>query len=336
MIQARKLSRRGLVRFTISLLIGPLLVTNLGISQSLEQQEKPREITSADFRRTEPSKSAKTPSGPSPKRRVYRLVKTTPSPARKRVPNAATQVVKNQDTKSSSNTPLIATTQEQIGITFWQLRPSTTDDAGPLIRVTGDSGKPTLWTPVRVKAEHLFNLGDLIRLTVESPHDGYLYVIDRESYGDGSLGEPMLIFPTARTRDGDNRVSAGYLIDIPSWTDRVPYFMLSSQHANYAGELLTFVISPEPLQLNIGQRPLPIGNQQLENWENEWGTEADIYEMDGGVGEPKTEAEQQATRPQTRQLTQQEPVPQTIYRVNVRRGRPFLINVSVKATPLSK
>jgi hypothetical protein len=48
--------------------------------------------------------------------------------------------------------------------------------------------------------------------------------------------------------------------------------------------------------------------------------------MDGGVGEPETEAEHQATRLQTRQLTQQEPVPQTIYRVSVRGGRPFLIN----------
>ena len=336
MIQARERSRRGLVQCIMSLAIGPLLLTGLGISQSLEQQGKPREITSADFRRTQPSQSSKTPSVPTPKKRVYRLVKTTPSPARKRIQSPATQIVETQGTKSSSKTPFLATTWEQIGITFWRLRPSTSEDAGPLIPVTGDSGKPTLWTPVRVKAEHLFNLGDLVRLTVESPDDGYLYVIDRESYGDGSLGEPMLIFPTARTRDGDNRVSAGYLIDIPSWTDRVPYFMLSSQHANYAGELLTFVISPEPLQLNIGQRPLPIGNQQLENWENEWGTEADIYEMDGGVGEPKTEAEQQATRPQTRQLTQQEPVPQTIYRVNVRRGRPFLLNISVKAKPLSK
>jgi hypothetical protein len=73
-------------------------------------------------------------------------------------------------------------------------------------------------------ASAIFSLGDLVRLTVESPHEGYLYVIDRETYGDGSLGEPMLIFLTARTRDRANRVSAGRLIDIPSWTDRAPYF----------------------------------------------------------------------------------------------------------------
>jgi hypothetical protein len=44
--------------------------------------------------------------------------------------------------------------------------------------------------------------------------EGYLYVIDREQYEDGTLGEPVQIFPTTRTRGGDNSVKPGSLIEI--------------------------------------------------------------------------------------------------------------------------
>ncbi|HZG54416.1 MAG TPA: hypothetical protein VEZ40_20110 [Pyrinomonadaceae bacterium] len=220
-----------------------------------------------------------------------------------------------------------------IGITLWRLRPSTAEDDGPFIRVAGASGKPEMWTPVRVGADHRFVLGDLVRLTVESPRSGYLYVIDRELHADGSLGDPMLIFPTKRTRDGDNRVEAGRLIDIPSWADRTPFFLLKAQHPKYSGELLTFIVSPEPLSdLTIGQGPLSLDRSRVERWEDEWGTDADLYEMEGGVGETQTKAEQEASRPRTRQLTQEEPVPQTIYRLTLREGSPLLVNVAVRVS----
>jgi hypothetical protein len=190
-----------------------------------------------------------------------------------------------------------------------------------------------MWTPVRAKADHLFILGELVRITVESPRDGVLYVVDREQYRDGTLGDAMLIFPTERTRSGDNRVSAGYLVDIPSWTDRTPYFMLSSaRKSDYAGELLTFMITSHPIPgLTIGPKPFPISREQIEKWEEIWGAEVELFEMEEGVGEAKTKVEQDATRPHTRQLTQQEPVPQTIYRIKVPREKPLLLNVSVRA-----
>ena len=39
--------------------------------------------------------------------------------------------------------------------------------------------------------------GDRMRLSIEAPWDGYLYVLNREQYADGSTSDPYLIFPAA-------------------------------------------------------------------------------------------------------------------------------------------
>ena len=52
-------------------------------------------------------------------------------------------------------------------------------------------------------------IGQRVRLSIESARTGYLYVINRELYADGSTGEPYLIFPTTRLHRGDNKVTIG-------------------------------------------------------------------------------------------------------------------------------
>ena len=79
-----------------------------------------------------------------------------------------------------------------------------------------ESSQSSQWTPERIEVDTPLKVNDRVRLSVESPRDGYLYVIDREQYADGSLGDAYLIFPTRRTRGGDNRVRPGKLIDIPA------------------------------------------------------------------------------------------------------------------------
>jgi hypothetical protein len=87
-----------------------------------------------------------------------------------------------------------------------------------------DGLKQAQYTPERIEAATPLNVGDRVRITVESPRSGFLYIIDREQYIDGSFGEPMLIFPTLKTRGGDNRVMPGKLIDIPAQEDQYSYF----------------------------------------------------------------------------------------------------------------
>ena len=325
------------------------MVAGLAHAQT-EQRGKPREITSDDFARKRPATPKDPPRVERPpvgqktgkvdadakawRRRRYRLAKTVPAPRRRRRPEAQTGRVE-QVPKYDVNTASPATTvQAEIGITFWLLRPSLAGEEETRLRVLGDSGIPTWWTPIRVEPEHLFSLNDKVRLTVESPLSGYLYVVDREVYEDGSLGEAVLIFPTEKTRGGNNRVGAGELIDIPSAEDRTPYFHVASKppRADYAGELLTFIVVPQPFaEFRIGARPLNLPREMVESWENAWGVEVDRYEMMDGLGIPQTRPEQEAARGKSRQLTQDEPMPQTIYRVAVRRGDPLFVNVPLRA-----
>lgn len=321
-------------------------------NDSPEQQGRPREIRSKDFTQnrpapppqggspgsqapatgtggTRPSQKPARPLGGAGQDKGYKLVKSWPRRRLQR--NVRPPAVKQPDMEPESvaSGPVMI---EQVGVTLWRLRPAAPGERGPHISVKGASGIPTASIPVRVSADHFFSLGDSVRLTVESPQSGYLYVFDRERYEDGSLGEAMMIFPTSRTRGGDNRMSAGYLIDIPAWTDSVPYFLLKSGRADYAGELLTFLISPRPLQdLPIGDTPLAVPRGILSSLEEKWEVVADLYEMDSGVGEVPSQAEIQAAQNRTRQLVQTEAIPQTIYRMRVRRDSPFLLSIPLRA-----
>src|SRR5437763_12423285 len=51
--------------------------------------------------------------------------------------------------------------------------------------------------PERVEAGTTFREGDRVRLSVESPTKGYLYVLDRDVFADGTTGGVMLIYPWA-------------------------------------------------------------------------------------------------------------------------------------------
>ena len=95
-----------------------------------------------------------------------------------------------------------------IGVTLWRLRPIRSADTGERI-ITHDGPDSIEWLPERVSSDGRLSEGDRIRVSIEAARTGYLYVVDQEQYADGSKGEPYLIFPTTRTRGGDNSVKAG-------------------------------------------------------------------------------------------------------------------------------
>jgi hypothetical protein len=145
------------------------------------------------------------------------------------------------------------------------------------------------------------------------------------------MGDPYLIFPTTRTREGDNQVGPGRIIEIPSQDDRPNYFSLSRTRLDQTGELLTVIVSPKPIEgITIGAKPLLLSSQQVAQWEEQWGSFTEKFEMAGGVGKSWTRAEQEAGANATRQLTQDDPGPQTIYRVAVKQGAPLLVNVELR------
>jgi hypothetical protein len=225
-----------------------------------------------------------------------------------------------------ANSRLPAGNFKQLGITIWRLRPAITGDSGrrALIR---EKSKGSLWAAERVQSDGTFREGDYVRISVESPRTGYLYVIDRELSADGSTGEPMLIFPWA---EADNKLVPGSLIDIPGEEDDPNHFTAQVTNPKQVGELLTFIVTATPLNLPLSDKPLRIEPIELSRWEKLWGGVSERYEMEGGVGQAWTQEEQQAAAKKRRQLTREDPVPQTIYRVMAPNPKGILVNLLLR------
>jgi hypothetical protein len=175
-------------------------------------------------------------------------------------------------------------------------------------------------------------------LSIESSIEGYLYVIDRGQYRDGSISDPKLIFPTTRTRGGDNSVKPGRLIEIPAQDDRPSYFRLNSSRGELVSELLTIVVAKEPipdLSEQISSQPLALDKELLSNWQKIWGSNFEHFELAGGQGKAWTVAEQEAGADMSRELTQDDAPPQTIFRLAHQSNSPFLVDLKllVQKTP---
>lgn len=216
---------------------------------------------------------------------------------------------------------------EQLGITIWRLRPARRRDSGRRAFIREKSKGP-LWVAERVQSDGTFREGDYVRISVESPRAGYLYVIDRELLDDGSTGEPMLIFPWA---EADNKLVPGSLIDIPGQEDDPNHFTARVTRRNQVGELLTFILTTTALDLPLSDKPLRIEPMELSRWEKLWGGVSERYEMEGGVGQAWTQEEQQAAaKKKTRQLTRNDPPPQTIYRVLTTDPKAVMVHLQLR------
>jgi hypothetical protein len=257
----------------------------------------------------------------------------TSSPGRKtayrrttpKKPPAANQAAQNpaQPTQTAEQAE-----GEVIGLTIWRLRPSSAaDNREARLLIEEGSSKETEWTPERVEADTVFAPGDRVRLSVESPVDGYLYVIDREQYTDGTVSDPYLIFPSLKNRNGANSVSAGKLIELPENAA----FKLDPLRPDYTGEILTILVTPEPLKdLTPGTGAKKLDSDTVKQWESKWAASVERFELVGGAGKTYTKAEKEAGQGGARNLTQNDAMPQTLYNVSVKQGAPLLLKVPLR------
>lgn len=252
-----------------------------------DEKENDRAIVAEDFLKNRPGKPRKRPP-------TYRLATAA--------------------TKQSDQARL------QVGVTIWRLEP------GPDRPSSGERSASywnrSDWTPRRVEADVTFREGDNLRISIESPRKGYLYVVNSDVLADGSYGETNLIFPT---KGEDNRLEAGKLIDIPA-QDALPF--KAAPKSDQSSELLTIIVTSSPLPLRLGLRAIPISKKQLREWESRWSGAVDRLEMDGGAGLARTREEDLAALPtRARQLTREDPMPQTIYSLVPRNANGLLFNV---------
>jgi len=183
-----------------------------------------------------------------------------------------------------------------------------------------------------VEADAKLTAGTRVRLSVEAARSGFLYVIDREQYADGSLGEPFLIFPTTRTNGGANEVKTGRIIEIPTQDDRPPFFTLKPSRTDQVSEVISVLVSPTPLEgLQIGASAQKLSVQQVSSWEKSWGGTIGRLEMQNGAGKTWTRQEKEAGADSTRSLSQEEPAPQTLYyKPEAKSGQPVMVNVALR------
>jgi hypothetical protein len=188
------------------------------------------------------------------------------------------------------------------------------------------------WIPERVNANAGLADGDRVRLSIEVTRTGYLYVIDRERYADGTFGVPYLIFPTTRTLGGDNQVTAGRLIDIPAQEDSPPFFTLKRSRADQVGELLTVIITNAPLEeLQIDATAQKLSAERVAEWEKSWGGPEGRLELGRGAVAVWTKAEKEAGASTVQLLNAHAPAPQAVYyRPGLKSDAPLLIKVQLQ------
>lgn len=312
-----------------------------------------RSITSTDFQTQRPKSAGKVGAGLKPtaktlnakrrkniavissSKRRYNLVRKIPS----KNPVAVKTPVKTDPNKSAvttkpANTKILKS--EELGVTFWRLRPKNEDeDDAPTFSVKMKD-EIEKWTAERVGSRTSFRKGDRVRFTIESSRTGYIYIVNREFYKDGTTGQAEIIFPTLRTRSGgDNSVIAGSLIEIPGSEVAFPYYNVNPKRADYAGEEILVIITPQKLPgIEIGLRALAIKDEMVRKWIEDWSAETEIFDAEDGEGVAYTQEEAQAATSGSRALTQEEPLPQTIYRLKIGADSPLVVAFQMQAQTL--
>jgi hypothetical protein len=220
-----------------------------------------------------------------------------------------------------------------VGITLWRLRPTRPADTGERI-IVHEGPESGTWLPERISSTAKLFEGDRIRISIEAARTGYLYVVDQEQYADGSKGEPYLIFPTTRTRGGDNLVKAARVIEIPAQDDNPPFFTLKKTRVDLVGENVMVLVTPNQIEgLTISDKAEKLSADTLALWEKSWGTKIGRLEMANGEGKPWTKQEKEAGADSTRSLKGDEPAPQTVYyRAGAGSATPVLVKVQLQYT----
>lgn len=229
--------------------------------------------------------------------------------------------------------PTVGQSRQTIGLTLWQARPAKpADGTAPRVLLqspSSDISSPAAYVLRRVPIDEPLAIGDRVRLAIECPREGYLYVVNRERYRNGKVGEPYLLFPVRNLNQASNKVKPGQLIEIPGQGDPVSLLNVVRRGEEYIGEELLVVFSLRPLEA-VGvpnpDRVFPI--EIVKQWEREFRPATLRLDLNDG-GALWSQAEKSAGTAE-RLLTQADPMPQSIFVAETLPERPFLVRVSLE------
>jgi hypothetical protein len=213
----------------------------------------------------------------------------------------------------------------RIGVTIWRFSP--TQCAIPNCPLpAGDKGLVDTAAEGRVDDSAPLSTGERVRLGLESlSHDGFVYVIDREQYADGTFGEPYLIFPTKNIHNGSNYARPGLQIQLPR-ADGCFCVKSRSQQRILAADNLIVIVSPQQLLSpdEIGAKEIPLPAKLAAYVSRADRERVHRGTLKDGAGLARSASEQAAgtkglfdTEPV---LTQNDLPPQNVYQSSVARG----------------
>ncbi len=222
--------------------------------------------------------------------------------------------------------------QKRPGATKTAARPAppakglpSQDLGDSLVGVTVWRAEGSEWK--RIDADRPLAAGQRVRIGIETARAGYLYVINRERYAGGTLGDPVLIFPTLRIRGGDNQVGGGRLVEIPAWSDKPPYFDVTRSRPDQVGEVLTLLVTRQPLPgVKVQMDSIRLDPQQVAGWEKQWAKGVRRLSAKADAGQSYRPAEREAGE-RTRMLQHGDPLPQTLFLCDAEPGNPLLVSV---------
>lgn len=214
-----------------------------------------------------------------------------------------------------------------FGVTLWRLRePRNPGERLLVLPSRKDGGRDLI--PERVSIESPVAAGEKVRITLEIPKSGYLYIIDQEKYADGSLGEPYLIYPNWQVRPGDNLVGPGRTMEIPDRREDPNFFEVRPSRPDQVAEVLSVLIAPQQLPgLTVGEQPLKLTRKQFDDWQK-YRTEPQKFELQSAQGQAWTQAEKEAGG--GGRLSQADAMPQHLYRCAGHPGQPMLVNLPIQ------
>lgn len=218
-----------------------------------------------------------------------------------------------------------------VGVTLWNMRPSKAEDTREIrALIHEEDGSDVELTPERLPSDSPLKERQKIRISVESGEAGYLYIIDRDFYADGTKSDAYLIFPTKKLRNGDAFVRPGLVVEIPEPGNKTPYFKIERSRQDQVNETLTILVSPKPIpELHIADKRQKLTDAQVAEWEKKWQAKTLKLEAKGQEGKPYTVTEKQAASG-GKPLTSADPVPQTMYQVENKPGEPVLLHVPLR------
>jgi hypothetical protein len=176
----------------------------------------------------------------------------------------------------------------------------------------------------------------------QSNRIGYLYVINREQYPNGTYSKPKLIFPTLNTYGGDNRVLPGKTVAMPE-PERPWTISRSDSGTVQAFETYTILVSAEPLsdlsgqEIQLEAKPIMLDEKLVASWMKLRGGREIRGDLENGAGQLITQREikssgslgvrKRNTNDDVDDLKQDDPPPQMIFSKVIRLGGKMLIMI---------